>query len=56
MTTETTIQHKRQVQIDLAPELIAEIDRLAAGEGLARATFVRHQLHKMVKAAKAEVR
>jgi predicted DNA binding CopG/RHH family protein len=56
MTTETTT-HKRQVQIDLGAELIAELDRLAAEEGLARATYVRHQLHKIVKSAKlAEAR
>jgi predicted DNA binding CopG/RHH family protein len=58
MTTATTYSKpKKPVQIDLAPELIAELDRLAADEGLTRATWVRRLLHTTVKGAKtAEAR
>jgi hypothetical protein len=43
---------KKPMQIDMAPEVISELDRLAAEEGLTRASWVRRILHSAVKAAK----
>lgn len=51
MSDLATATPKRPVQVELSPDLIAEIERLAAQEDLTRSAWIRRLLRMTVNAA-----